>query len=276
MNKNNIVESTLYEITQKVPRAASTYKGEDGLLHCSVCGRKVQTEVKLWGEKRIVPCICDCRVKEMEATKKAALRFEYERQRKICFDQTNMASWTFANDDRQNPKLSDAMQNYVKNFTEFKKDGKGLLLSGPVGTGKTYLAACIANALIDKGYRVKMTKFTDLVNTLQGMYEGKQRFINSLNDFQLLILDDLGVERNSEYMQEMVYNILDSRYRSGLPLIITTNLTLEEIKKPQDIGHSRIYDRILERCFPIVVDGGSRRRKHVKDSYFDMKNKLGL
>lgn len=276
MNKNNIVEYTFGEITRKVPRAESTYKGEDGLLHCSVCGRKVQTEVELWGEKRIVPCICDCRVKEMEATKKAAKQFEIERNRKVCFDQTNMASWTFANDDRQNPKLSDAMQNYVNNFTEFRKDGKGLLLSGVVGTGKTYLAACIANALIEKGYRVKMTKFTDLVNTIQGMFEGKQRFINSLNDYQLLIIDDLGAERSSEYMQEMVFNIIDSRYRSGLPLIITTNLTLEEIKKPQDIGHSRIYDRILERCFPIVVDGGSRRRKNVKASYFDMKDKLGL
>ena len=91
-----------------------------------------------------------------------------------------------------------------------------------------------------------------------------------------MIIDDLGAERKSEFMQEQVFNIIDSRYRSGLPFIITTNLTADEIKKPQDVGYSRIYDRILERCHPVEVTGASRRRQNVKDTYFDVKEKLGL
>ena len=158
------------------------------------------------------------------------------------------------------------MMNYVNNFTEFKKDGKGLLLHGTVGTGKTYFAACIANRLVEQGYSVLMTNFTRLSNQIQGMFEGKQKFIDSLNRYTLLIIDDLGVERNTEYMQEMVYSIVDSRYRSGLPFIITTNLTADEIKKPQDVGYSRIYDRILERCHPVEVSGVSRRRQNVKNA----------
>ena len=75
----------------------------------------------------------------------------------------------------------------------------------------------------------------------------KIKYINSLKRYALLILDDLGAERKSEYMQEQVYNIIDARYKSGLPMIITTNLTAEEMKKPSDLGNSRIYDRILER-----------------------------
>ena len=121
-----------------------------------------------------------------------------------------------------------------------------------------------------------MTNFASLTNKIQGMFEGKQEFINDLNRYSLLILDDLGAERKSEFMQEMVFNIIDSRYRSGLPFIITTNLTMDEIKKPQEVEYSRIYDRILERCFPVEVAGGSRRRQNVRDTYFDMKNKLGL
>jgi DNA replication protein DnaC len=271
---------TIDELTDKisanVPHADSEYIGEDGLLHCSVCHKNTQTEVTFLGIKKVVRCICDCKANELKAFEERKKQEDHERKRRRCFAETNMASWTFANDDRSNPKLSDAMQNYVKNFTEFRQDGKGLLLHGTVGTGKTYFAACVANALIDKGYSVLMTNFSSLTNQIQGTFDGKQEFINSLNDYSLLIIDDLGAERKSEYMQEMVFNIIDSRYRSGLPFIITTNLTTDEIKKPQEIGYSRIYDRILERCFPVEVSGKSRRRQNVKDTFFDVKEKLGL
>ena len=252
------------------------YMGMDGFLHCRSCAEKVETEVELFGVKKRVRCICSCRQKELNAHKEHEKREEQERRRRICFAETNMKGWNFANDDRRNEKLSDAMQNYVKNFTDFRKDGKGLLLHGTVGTGKTYFAACIANALIDNGHTVLMTNFARLTNQIQGMFDGKQEYIDSLNRYTLLIIDDLGAERKSEFMQEMVFNIIDARYRSGLPFIITTNLTTDEIKKPQEIGYSRIYDRILERCFPVEVSGVSRRRQNVKDTFFDVKEKLGL
>lgn len=265
-------------ISAAVPSAENTYTGEDGLLHCSVCHKRVQTRIRVEFMQldRVVPCICDCQKKELEAEEMRKKQEEFDRQRRLCFSETNMASWTFENDDRKNPKLSDAMQRYAEGFSDFRKEGKGLLLYGTVGTGKTYYAACIANRLIDKGYKVLMTNFARLTNQIQGTYEGKQEMIDELNRYHLLVIDDLGAERKSEYMQEMVFNIIDSRYRSGLPFIITTNLTAEEIKKPQEVSFARIYDRILERCFPIEVSGISRRRQHVKDTFGDIKERLGL
>ncbi len=59
------------------------------------------------------------------------------------------------------------------------------------------------------------------------------------------------MERGTEYALEQIYNIVDSRYRSRKPLIVTTNLTLDEIRHPQDTAHARIYDRLLEMCVPI-------------------------
>lgn len=276
MSMEAVIDKMAESISATVPTPEKEYIGEDGLLHCSVCHRKTQTRISFMGTERVVRCICDCEKKRIQAFEERDKREERERQRRICFAETNMMSWTFKNDDRRNERLSNAMQNYVKNFTEFKRDGKGLLLHGTVGTGKTYFSACIANALIDAGYSVLMTNFARLTNQIQGMFEGKQEFIDSLNKYSLLIIDDLGAERKSEFMQEMVFNIIDSRYRSGLPFIITTNLTTDEIKRPQDIGYSRIYDRILERCFPVEVAGTSRRRQNTADTFFDVKDKLGL
>lgn len=269
-------EKIFDQISETVPHAEKEYMGEDGLLHCCACHRATQVVVEFLGITKTVRCVCDCIVKELQAEEERKRREEFDRKRRLCFEQTNMAEWTFSHDDRKNEKLSDAMRNYTDKFPEFMRMGKGLLLFGTVGTGKTYYAACIANSLIDKGYSVLMTNFARLTNKIQGMYEGKQEYIDSLNDFDLLIIDDLGAERKSEYMQEMVFNIIDSRYRSGLPMIITTNLTADEIKKPQEVSFKRIYDRILERCIPIEISGASRRRTTLKETHADMKAMLGL
>ena len=277
MSMEEAIESLIESISQRVPKADSEYIGEDGLLHCAKCHHKTETIIKhpFTGEDRKVPCICKCRT-EMDDFKDRQKQEELERRRRICFAESNMFNWTFANDDGKNEKLSNAMKNYVKNFAEFKKDGKGLLLYGTVGTGKTYYSACIANALIEEGYSVLMTNFARLTNSIQGTFDGKNEFIDSLQRYTLLIIDDLGAERKSDYMQEQVFAICDARYRSGLPMIITTNLTAEELRKPQEVGYARIYDRIIERCFPIAVMGESRRNKEGKDSFADIKEKLGL
>ena len=74
-----------------------------------------------------------------------------------------------------------------------------------------------------------------------------------------MIIDDLGVERNSEYALEIIFSVIDRRIRSGRPLIITTNLPLKEIKSETMLDKRRIYDRILEMCTPMYVGGTSKR-----------------
>ncbi len=99
-------------------------------------------------------------------------------------------------------------------------------------------------------------------NRLPGAFaEDRAAFIASLDDYSLLVIDDLGVERSTEYAMEQMFTVIDSRYRSKKPLIVTTNLKLEEIKNPPDLAHARIYDRILERCAPILFSGKNFREE---------------
>lgn len=256
------------------------YIGEDGLLYCGKCHTKKQVEITIFGKVRRPMCLCKCEqerlAKEEEERQKRERAEQIKRFRKMGFPESEMHTWTFEYDDMSNPKLTTAMQKYVDNFEELRKTGKGLLLYGSVGTGKTYAACEVANALIDKGYPVLVTNFNRITNIIQSSFEGRQEYIDSLNEFALLVLDDLGAERESSYMQEMVYTIIDSRYRAGLPMIITSNLSIDKIKKAENMEQMRIYDRILERCFPIAVNGSSKRRKIVRENYEDMKELLGL
>ncbi len=253
------------KISNSVP-SGDGYVGQDGLLYCKKCGDPLQTfiTVPMIGERK-VNCICKCMAKELNAHEEAKRQEERERQRRVCFNGSSMMKCTFETSEKS--EMLTMAENYAKNFSDFKSQGKGLLLYGTVGTGKSHMAACIANALIDKDYKVLMTNFATIVNILQSSFDGRQEYINSLNKYALLILDDLGAERKSEYMQEQVFNIIDARYRTGLPMIITTNLTAEEMKKPADIGNSRIYDRILERCHPLAVQGQSIRRQSLKEDF---------
>lgn len=170
--------------------------------------------------------------------------------------------FTFAQDDRQEPKVSDTCQRYVSSWEAMGENNIGVLLYGAVGAGKSFYASCIGRGLLEKCTTVAATNLPRLLNMLQSARE-KQELLDRLSLYELLILDDLGAERDSQYAIEQTYNIVDARARSGLPLIVTTNLTLEEMEKPASMQYSRIYDRVLEMCpIRIKLTGESRRKKN--------------
>lgn len=256
------------------------YVGEDNLYYCGKCHTKKQVEICIFGKARIVPCICECRAAEIKAEEEAIKQREHferiMRMRRVGFPEKAMQEWTFDNDDGGNPKLTNAMKRFVENFDTFRAEGKGLLLFGSVGTGKTYLAACVANELISRGVPCLVTNFARISNEVSGMFEGKQQYYDNLNSFPLLVIDDLSAERKTEYMQEIVFNVIDSRYRANLPLIVTTNLTREELLNPADMSYQRIFSRLFEMCTPIEVSGKDRRQQALREDIGRMKNLLGL
>lgn len=280
MNLEGFVDGVAAIAAANIKAEQGDYIGEDGLLYCGKCHTRKQTRVTLLGKEKTPYCLCKCAVmakeREENERKRRAFLDAMARMRREGFPESDMQAWTFDKADGSNDKLMSAAQRYVDNFDEFRKSGKGLLLFGTVGTGKTYAAACIANALIDKGYPVLMTNFARIANTVGGMWEGKQQYYDSLNKYPLLILDDLAAERKTEYMSEIVFNVIDSRYRANLPLIVTTNLTSEELKHPSDISYQRTFSRLLEMCLPIKVEGKDKRLEKLKADIQPMKDLLGL
>lgn len=257
------------------------YIAEDGYLYCGKCNTRKARLVGLGNNYFVLPFNCKC--KQEESDKQAeedAKRDHIQRIRELRslgFPDAEMSNWTFEKDDLSNPSLSRAAKKYVDNFEVIRqREPRGLVLYGSVGTGKTFIAACIANALIDKGHPCLVTNFPRIVNKLTSLKDDKQEYLDSLNEFDLLVIDDLESERNTEYMGELVMNVIDSRCRAKKPLIVTTNLTAEEMKKPQEMRRQRIYSRIWEMCYPIEVKGGDRRRAILNDNYSRMKDMLEL
>ena len=126
-----------------------------------------------------------------------------------------MRQWTFENDNGKCPQMDKALF-YAANWEEMKAENIGYLLWGKAGTGKSYFAGCIANALMEREISVCMTNFALILNDLSASYKGRNEYIDRLCRFPLLILDDFGMERGTEYGLEQVYNVVDSRTAAPL------------------------------------------------------------
>lgn len=277
---NEIVKTTIHNLLTIAPEPGD-YTGEDGLLYCGRCHTPKEAyfpkdKAALFGRDRH-PAECACERKRREEREKE----EKERQhhstvedlKRRCFTDPSMREWTFEKDNGQNLQTQHA-RFYADNFAAMREENIGCLFWGSVGTGKSYLAACIANALMEQEIPVFMTNFAVVLNDLTGSFEGRNEYIAGLCRYPLLILDDFGMERGTEYGLEQVYNVIDSRYRSRKPLIVTTNLSLSDLQNPKDTAHARIYDRILEMCAPILFTGKSFRRQTAKEKLDRLKDMM--
>lgn len=257
---------------ETLPSGSSAGKGEkkdflraDGILCCGICGTPKQCRRIVFGRMIALSCLCRCGQEAYERRKAE----EEEKERKIYIRRLRlegiqdryMREWRFEG-ARETERLKWA-RRYVENWKRVRASNLGILLWGEVGTGKSFLAACIANALLDQGIPVLMTNFPKILNQMGSLYrEERQNYLAALNEYLLLIIDDLGVERSTEYAKEQVYEVIDERYKAKLPAIITTNLTIRELRNPGSIAEARIYSRILEMCTPVYVGGSDRRKEN--------------
>lgn len=241
---------------------------ETGLLVCGVCGEPKQMRVELLGMAQTVPCDCRCIQEEKSRQREEQARRDAEyraaKRRTECFrDDMRKAGCTFDSDDQKNAKLARQVRGYVRQFEKFRQEGRGLLFLGPTGTGKTFYACCIANALIDAGYSAIVTNFAQIANDLQGTFD-KAQVHNRLLRADLLVLDDLAAERDTSFMQEIVFQVVEERSAAKKPLIVTSNVSTQEFMNPGDLARRRVFSRLKEVCIPIAVTGADRREEQMR------------
>lgn len=259
----------LEKIVEKSLEAANAQPDDyrkDGLLYCHVCHQPKERRLELLGREQIVGILCECeraKREEEEASRKhhAEMAFWEKmtdlRKDNIC-DPT-YETVTLANDDGINQKVSNFCRKYIDRWPQMLENNIGVLFHGPVGTGKSFFACAIANELLQKHVPTTITSFPRLLNLLQDS-NNRQWLLDCLGNYKLVVIDDLGVERETSYAAEQIFAVIDARGRAKLPTIITTNLTKQEMENQPSMQYRRIFDRVREMCPAVVlIDGQSRR-----------------
>lgn len=273
-----VCDDVKYEARKQSMVAEGDYK-KDGLLYCHVCNEPKETRFEFLDNVSIVPCLCRCDAEKREAeeqqAKTQAKLIQLIQARSLCFESKHLWKYTFDACEAKESVMYTTAVKYVENFDRMKEDGQGLLYFGSMGYGKTYIAASIANALIDKGYKCYMGSMASIAASMYDN-EAKQKFLKDIKSYDLLIIDDLGAERDTSYMEELVYLVIDRRYHAHLPTVVTTNMTGDQLKKPTDKSQKRIISRLYEMCIFIEVSGKDRRRLENKENYDKYRELLGL
>ena len=255
------------KIANKSNQAPGDYRDKDGILRCGKCHEKKECVLQFRGQDKVFPVICQCvKLKEQEYEQLKKKEAHQETLRKLYamgLTDTAYVENTFEKDDKRNEKVTHLCKKYVEHFDKLKKNCYGMLFYGDTGGGKSFYACCVANALLNKGVKVLVSRLSDLVRN-----RTESNSVINLAQFELIVLDDIGTENNSQ----TAYNIVDDIYRYKIPLIVTTNLAPSELKKPDTIEKRRLYDRVIERCcIPVMVEVKVSRldiaRKHREDAY---------
>ena len=274
-NEIKTIFSQASDKAQQLNSDIKTYIDSNGAYRCRKCGEIVKNikyfkspaMLKVYPHGMEVWCICKCKEEERKQIKAEIVRLERQaempRIKAECFKSPSMASMTFDRDDSPTIEASNLARRWVNNYERNVQSGKPIswiFYYGGTGTGKTFYAACIANAMLEKGYSVKMANAADIEAEVFGS-EDKMAVYRKYESYDLLVLDDLAAERKNGYMYEILYQVVNDRYLAKKPMIITTNMTTEETVNPKDKQLERIMSRIYAYGYPIEIQGKDRRKQ---------------
>jgi len=166
------------------------------------------------------------------------------------------------------PKLLEICQGYVDNWEEMDQKGFGLYFWGDVGTWKTHTASAIANELIEKHLvEVMFISFSDVADRVRKSFDSDnadKSLFNDMKEVDLLVIDDFGMEKPTDWLKEQIFLVVNSRYENRKPIIITSNQSLEDIGK---MMMAQIASRLIEVSRTVRFTGEDKRVK--KEHWWD-------
>ena len=246
-------------------------KGVSTISKCPICGKELKKKkIVLFGVEKEIDITCDCQIKadkeweenhkQEEKQRKYNERFKHSRIGKR-FKANTFDNFELTEDNKQ---MYETVKEYAEAFN--KKDG--LLITSAPGTGKTHLMVALANKLIKDGKSVVFVVVPDLLQQIRDTFNGigsENQIMYGLSECDLLILDDIGSEKKSDWATERLYTIINQRYNDNKSICFTTNCDSVELR--ERLG-DRTISRILEMCNILKVEGKDYRLKK-----YNMKNR---
>ena len=260
-------------------------------VQCEFCGRNLkqeeliiiigdtQTKINMKVER------CNCiqakefwKVQDYKRKKEIELQEKREKDKRIekLYEKSKLPirlKWySFQNFKitKENEKAYCKAKEYAQSIKNGSK--KSLIITGNIGTGKTHLASSIANFLIESEISVLFGTLINLLNEVKNTYTMENKtesfIIEKYSKVPLLIIDDLGKERPSEWTLEKLFTIINNRYENNLPVVITTNYNREKLRERlanntnYEIADS-IISRLYEMCNGISLTGKDKRKELV-------------
>ena len=217
---------------------------KDGVIYCGYCHTPKQILHRWRGEMRAFPIHCRCKQECMARMQEEREKREKQTHALSCrqhaLPYAYMHQWTFDRDDGTSPQATRNFREYAEHFAEMRKDGTGMFLFGPKGSGKTYAAVQIVNALCDKGYRCLVTSFSEITKNLLSLNrENRQQYLDDICNHDLLVFDDFGGESPGNFFDINLLEIVKTCYRKYIPMIVITPMTQEALVGGGQNSHSK-------------------------------------
>ena len=259
----NFHRFTKEELAGKLKTRGGINIGADGIARCRKCGG-----AKMWYYNYTdswFPIACPC---ELEEGERERCEEEISRYRIQSGIESRLTEATF-NDfcvTEENKHAYNSGLRFAGNIEKVMAKGQGIYLYGKPGVGKTYLAACIGNMLLDMGVRVKFAKVSDILTDIKAAYSQRGNEAAVIAEYisaDVAIFDDIGSE---DYMakrgaavsfaQEKLFQLIDGRYSRKRSTVFTSNYSFEELISRRGIQRKTV-ERIIEmstRCYELKGD----------------------